>query len=237
MDNQTRIDGLLTLLWNWELGAAILLERYSTIAGRGRDVDGDEEGRQRGPGAARGGAGTRTAKPRRRGGSWPARDERGRDRAAARAERRGGRRGRGAGAAGDARTTSRIRGGRGRCRVGAAGDETPAQHARGTRGRWGVRHRGAGGRRDARQSSRGEGRRGPTRGRGWRWRRRRRASAGAGAHPDDVDLKLVRCRREGRGIVGCGGKVSAGWTYQPALMCPRWRQQYRLVPAGKTSRY
>jgi len=28
--------------------------------------------------------------------------------------------------------------------------------------------------------------------------------------PDDVDLKLVRCRREGRGIVGGGGKVSAG---------------------------
>ena len=40
--------------------------------------------------------------------------------------------------------------------------------------------------------------------------------------PDDVDLKLVRCRRrEGRGIVGRGGKVSAGWPNQPALMCPR----------------
>jgi len=39
--------------------------------------------------------------------------------------------------------------------------------------------------------------------------------------PNDVDLKLVRCRREGRGIVGRGGKVSAGWPYQPALMCPR----------------
>ena len=73
---------------------------------------------------------------------------------------------------------------------------------------------------------------GPTRSRGRRWRRRRRASAGAGAYPDDADLKLVRCRREGSGIVGGGGKVSAGWPYQPALTCPRWRQQYKLVPAG-----
>ena len=50
--------------------------------------------------------------------------------------------------------------------------------------------------------------------------------------PNDVDLKLVRCRREGRGIVGRGGKVSAGWPYQPALTCSREVRLDRLVPAG-----
>ena len=162
----------------------------------------------------RGGTGPRTAKSRRRGGSWPTGDGGNEVGAAAGAERRGGRRGRGAG----------TRETRGRPRGSGAAGAGVASGPPGTRRRCSAR----GGREDDEacgtagqddDATRGIAR-GARAGRGRRWRRRRRASTGAGARPD-VDLKLVRCGREGRGIVGGGGKVSAGWPYQPALSCHR----------------
>ena len=46
---------------------------------------------------------------------------------------------------------------------------------------------------------------------------RGRASRGRGRGNDDVDLNSVIWGREEKGLVG---KVSAGWSYQPALTCP-----------------
>ena len=91
----------------------------------GRGVDGDEEGRQRGLDEVEEARGrrawttTRCAAARGQLGCWAR-----------------WRRGRGAGAEGGARTTSRSRGGGGRRRVGeAAGDEVPGREEPGRRGR------------------------------------------------------------------------------------------------------
>ena len=60
MDNQTRIDGLLTLLWNWELGTALLQGAAGTSTGmrRGGSADRARRGAARAQGRrSRGGAG------------------------------------------------------------------------------------------------------------------------------------------------------------------------------------